>query len=278
MKYYWILTLLLLMVGVGMSLDARDVLAQYVSRPRGYWIRVVTAAFLAPPLVAMAIVGMAPLAVGTPAALLLMAIAPGAPLLTRMVSQKGSLFEPRLAAAYQILVGLLVPVCTSGLLVLLGRYYHRDVWVSPGTLAVQVASLQFAPLVAGLAIRHYRPGWAEKAAPWMSRAGNVLLVCYLLVILFGLRRVLLAVGPVVAVTALGFALACLAIGHLLAGPTIALSNTNRHTGLAVLVTGLNFQERTPQILPFVAAYALLAPLVMGAYAVILRKRHGPVMA
>ncbi len=177
-----------------------------------------------------------------------------------------------MAASYQILVGLLIPLVTPVLLFGIGRYYHRDVWVSPGTLAWQVASMQFLPLVLGLAVKHYFPRFATGAEPWMSRIGNIMVMTYLLLILFGLRRVLLAVGPWSAGTGAVFAVACLAFGHFMAGPTIALTNTNRHVGLAILIAGLNFKGDVKRLVPFFAAYALLAPLLMAAYAIWQRRK------
>jgi bile acid:Na+ symporter, BASS family len=274
-KFYWVLTLLLLMVGVGMSLDPREVIARWLGQPRGYWLRVLAAAFLFPPLLAMLLAGILPLDPGARGGILLMSIAPGAPLLTRMVAQKGSLFDSQLAAGYQIVVGLLVPFLTPGLLYALGRFYNRDVWVDPWTLAWQVAAMQFLPLIAGLLIKHRWPAFAARAEPWMSRTGNLLLIAYLLLILFSLRRVLLAVGPLTSVAAFAFALCCLAAGHLLGGPTIALTNTNRHVGLGMLIAGLNFQGRVQLLVPFFAAYALLAPLLMAGYAFWRRKKAAP---
>jgi BASS family bile acid:Na+ symporter len=278
MKYYWIFTLLLLMAGIGMSLDPGEVIARWVRLPRGYWLRVIAATFLVPPLLAMCLVAVLPLPPEVRGGVLLMSIAPGAPMLTRMVSKEGSVFDPRLAASYQIVVGLLVPLLTPGVLHLLGRFYHRDVWVAPGTLALQVASLQFLPLVLGLLVKHYLPGFAAKAEPWISRIGNFLLIAYLVFIVVGLGRILAAVGPLSSGTAIIFALSCLTAGHFLGGPTIALSNTNRHVGLAMLIAGLNFRERLQMIIPFFAAYAVLAPLLMAAYAIWQRKRNKLAMA
>jgi BASS family bile acid:Na+ symporter len=264
-----------MMGAVGMSLEPRDVISRWTHLPRGYWLRVMAATFLLPPAFAMLLVGTFTLAPEVRGGVLLMSIAPGAPMLTRMVAQKGVLFDPRLAASYQIVVGLLVPLLTPALLYMMGRYYHRDVWVSPLTLAWQVAIMQFLPLAVGLMVKHRFPGFALKAEPWMSRIGNLMLIGYLLIIVFTLGRVLRAVGPVSAGTAVVFALACLAFGHWLAGSTIALSNTNRHVGLAMLIAGLNFKGQVKLVVPFFLAYALLAPLLMVAYAIWQRRLNRP---
>ena len=46
--------------------------------------------------------------------------------------------------------------------------------------------------------------------------------------------------------------------------TLALSNVNRHVGLALLLSGAHFQN-TPLALPALASYALAAPLMMALY-------------
>jgi len=274
MKFIWILTLLLLMVGVGMSLDPAEVIARWTRLPRAYWLKVVAATFLLPPLLAMAIVAMFPLPPEIKGGLLILSLAPGAPMLTRMVAQKGYVFDARLAASYQIVVGLLVPVLTPPLLHALGSFYHREVWISPATLALQIASLQFLPLAAGLALKHYLPEFSAKAGPWMSRLGNLLLIAYLCLILFGLRKALMAAGPWAAATSATFAIGCIGVGHVLGGPTIALSNANRHVGLVVLIVGLNFSADVKRVVPVLAAYALLTPILMTLYAVWRKRREG----
>jgi BASS family bile acid:Na+ symporter len=273
MKSIWILTLLLLMVGVGMSLDPAEVIARWRRLPRVYWLKVVAATYVLPPLLAMAIVAILPLTPEIKGGVLILSIAPGAPMLTRMVAQKGYVFDARLAASYQILVGVLVPLLTPPLLHALGSFYHRDVWISPSTLAIQVASLQFLPLAAGLALKHYQPEFCARAGPWMSRLGNLLLIVYLGIILFGLRKALLAAGPLAAGTGALFAIGCMAAGHLLGGPTIALSNANRHVGLAMLIVGLNFSADVKRFVPFLAAYALLTPVLMTLYAILQKRRE-----
>jgi hypothetical protein len=70
----------------------------------------------------------------------------------------------------------------------------------------------------------------------------------------------------VAVFAL--AVTCLGLARLLipAHPTLAISNVNRHVGLALLLSTSHFQN-AQRALPAIAAYALAAPLVMVVYAV-----------
>ena len=272
MAIYWTFTLLLMMAAVGMSLNPRAVVSKWLHHSRAYWLRVLAATFLLPPLVAMLIVAILPLPPASRGGVLLMSVAPGAPMLTRMVSRKGVLFDAGLAASYQIVVGLAVPLLTPFLLYGLGRFYDRHVWVAPRTLAWQVASLQFLPLVAGLLIKYRWPGFAARVEPWMSRIGNLMLIAYLLFVVIAIGRVLRQVGPASAAAAILLAVACLALGHWFAGPTIALSNTNRHVGLAMLIAGLNFKEHLKLLVPFFAAYAVLAPLLMTAYAIWQRRR------
>jgi hypothetical protein len=52
--------------------------------------------------------------------------------------------------------------------------------------------------------------------------------------------------------------------------TLVISNVNRHVGLALLLSGQYVHNKSA--LPAIACYALAAPLVMGIYAKLARKR------
>ena len=77
-------------------------------------------------------------------------------------------------------------------------------------------------------------------------------------------------SPWVAVAAILLAVGCMAASRLLLSnrttpvQTLAISNVNRHVGLAALLSGQHIHD--PRTLPAIAAYALAAPLVMFFYA------------
>jgi hypothetical protein len=78
----------------------------------------------------------------------------------------------------------------------------------------------------------------------------------------------------VAIAALAVAASCVSAAHLLipTAPTLAISNVNRHVGLALLLSFAHFQN-AQRALPAIAAYALAAPLMMVLYARWMRYSH-----
>jgi hypothetical protein len=76
-----------------------------------------------------------------------------------------------------------------------------------------------------------------------------------------------ALSPWVAIAALALAAGCVSAARLLIPsiPTIAFSNMNRHVGLALLLSGAH-SRNAQHMLPAIAAYAFVAPLVIAIFA------------
>ena len=135
-----------------------------------------------------------------------------------------------------------------------------------------VTKQQFAPLLVGMLVTHFVPEWAGKLRRPLNLIGNVLLTIVILALLVKLGPTLAKVGPWVGLAALSLAIGCLSGARwLLPGyPTLAVSNVNRHVGLALLLSGSHFQNGG-QALPAIAAYAIAAPLVMAVFSKGLQK-------
>jgi hypothetical protein len=61
--------------------------------------------------------------------LFLIAVAPGAPLMTRNAAKRG--FDMQMAASYQVWSALLVPIMIPLLVGGAALLYQRDIWISP---------------------------------------------------------------------------------------------------------------------------------------------------
>jgi predicted Na+-dependent transporter len=124
-----------------------------------------------------------------------------------------------------------------------------------------------APLLAGMALMHFAPGFSTKVRRPLNVAGNVVLPVVLIAPLIKMGPALESVSPWVAIAALALAAGCVSAARLLipSVPTLAFSNVNRHVGLALLLCGAHFRN-AQQMLPAIAAYAIAAPLVMALYA------------
>jgi predicted Na+-dependent transporter len=256
-----------LMMSVGMSLRHDKMIAAYRRMTWSAWLRLLLATFLVPPAIALLLPHIFPLTMAEMAGLFMVGVAPGAPLMTRNIAKKG--FDMQLAAGYQVWGALLIPVMIPLVVFGAGRLYDRNIWIPPHVLLVEIAENQFLPLLLGMVLAYLLPVIAAKLQRPMTMSGNVVLtvaivafmlklgptVLKALTLWLPLAALVLAVGSVLAIRFLLRA-------DVLTDRTLAICNANRHIGLALLLTGNYLQAQ--KALPAVAAYALVAPFVMGA--------------
>lgn len=265
---------LLLMLSIGMSLSLRQLIENWQRLTPSLWLRLLAATFIIPPLLALGMGWVLPLGTAATAGLFLVAVAPGAPLMTRNVAQKG--YDMHVAASYQVWGALLAPLLIPLLVAGGGWLYGRQIWVSPMNLLWVIARQQFLPLLAGMALMRFLPTLCARSKRVLNIAGNTLLTVALVAILFKLGPALKQLSPWVGVAALLLAGGCLFSVRLLLGErsstvqALSISNTNRHVGLALLMVGQNFHDQRP--VPAIAAYALAAILVMALYAKFSRRK------
>jgi BASS family bile acid:Na+ symporter len=272
-KYLPAIAVFLVMVSTGMSLNRREFIANWRRLTPGIWARLLLATFIVPPALALLLGWVLPIDVAAMGGLYLIAVAPGAPLMTRNAAKRG--FDLQLTASYQVWGALVAPIAIP-LLVGAGAWLagRGAVWISPLEVLAIVAQKQFAPLLAGMALMHFAPGFSAKMRRPLNVTGNLVLTIALIALLIKLGPALLAVSKWVAIAALALAAGCVSAARLLipSAPTLAISNVNRHVGLALLLTFAHFQN-AQRALPAIAAYALAAPLIMALYAKWTRCSH-----
>lgn len=257
----------LLMVSVGMSLRHKQMVAAYRSMTWSMWLRLLLATFIVPPVIALLLPHIFPLSLAELEGLFMIGVAPGAPLMTRNIAKRG--FDMQLAAGYQVWGALLIPVMIPLMVFAAGKLYERDIWIPPRALLTQIAEEQFLPLLLGMIFAYLIPTLAANLQPKMTLIGNVVLTLAILGFLFALgpkvlksltlwlpmAALVLAVGSVAAIWLL------VPSPDLLTSRTLSICNANRHIGLALLLSGQYLHAKAA--LPAVAAYAVMAPLVMG---------------
>lgn len=258
----------LLMVSVGMSLKLTEVVAHWRRMNRSAWIALLTATFIVPPALALICANLFHLTRPETVGVFLVGVAPGAPLLTRNLAQRG--FDMQMAASYQVWAALMVPIMIPLLVWSAARLYGRTVWIPPHILLWQIIVKQFLPLAVGILIAWLLPKFAQRSQRAMNIAGNVLLTLLIVIVLFKLGPALRQITPLVPVAALIVAIGSIAVFFLFrfSSPqireTFAICNANRHVGLALLLSGQYFHAQRAA-LPVIACYAVLAPLTMFAY-------------
>ena len=253
-----------LMVSVGMSLRWRELVANWRRLTWSAWLRLLLATFLVPPAVALLLARILPLNLSETAGLFMVAATPGAPLLTRNLARRG--FDMHLAASYQVWGAVMTPIMIPLLVAGAAKLYARDIWIPPLALAVQVVEKEFVPLLVGIALAHFTPVFSKKAQPAMNILGNCTLTLVFVVLLWKMGPELRRVTPWVVLAAVLLLASSIAAMRLLmsADPigvrTLAVSNANRHVGLALLLSGQYIHNR--DALPTVASYAIVVVLLM----------------
>jgi len=266
MKYLIPSAVFLLMLSIGMSLRYDRIIAAYRRLTWSVWLRLLLATFIIPPAIALLLPHIFPLTLAEMAGLFMVAVAPGAPLMTRNIAKKG--FDMHLAAGYQLWGALMIPIMIPLVVFGAGRLYDRTIWIPPRVLLLEIAENQFLPLLLGMALAYLLPVISAKAQPIMTMVGNIVVTLAIIGFLFklgpALKEITLWLPMAALVLAVGSVLAIrfLLRADVLTDRTLAICNANRHVGLALLLTG--HYLRAQKALPAVAAYALIAPLVMGA--------------
>ncbi|MES2658461.1 MAG: hypothetical protein V4689_07570 [Verrucomicrobiota bacterium] len=257
----------LLMVSIGMSLVPGQFLANLRQLTPLIWVKLIAATFVIPPLIALALDRLLPLDRPVFVGLYLIAVAPGAPLMTRNVAKRG--FDMQMAASYQVWGALLTPVMIPLLVAGAGWLYGRSIWIPPGQVLAVIAQQQFGPLLLGMLLMRFAPGFSMKARGTLNVVGNFLFTVALILLLVKSGSTLRDAGPWPPVAAVLLATGCMAASLALLSNrtsmtrTLVVSNVNRHVGLALLIFGTHFHNQ--RALPVLLAYAFAAPLVMWIY-------------
>ena len=166
------------MISIGMSLNRTQFLANWRDLTLATWGRVLVATFIIPPILALVLGNLLPLDRGALIGLFLVAVAPGAPLMTRGVAKRG--FDMSLAASYQVWGAVLTPIMIPLLIGAAGWVYGRNIWVSPAKVLLVIAKQQFVPLLIGMALLHFAPAFSRKIRRPLNVLGNGLLLVTLI--------------------------------------------------------------------------------------------------
>lgn len=272
MKFLIAAPVLLLMVSIGMSLRVSELVAQWKQLTFSAWIRLLLATFIVPPLFILLVHRLIPLSRAEAVGLFMVAVVPGAPLVTRNIARRG--FDMQLAASYQVWGAVLTPVIIPVVVYLTGKLYDRDIWISPLLLIRQIGLKQFVPVLIGILCVRFIPERSKKLAPLLNIVGNTVLVLVIVLVLVKIAPSLIGITPWLLLASLLLAIVCIGTVRLLVradvptARTLAICNANRFVGLALLLAGESL-HRT-DVVPAIACYALVI-----AFATILYPKFFP---
>ena len=226
-----------LILAIGMGSRPADLL--YLWRRPGLLLRSLLAMYLLVPLAAVGLVRLLPMTPGLKAALLVLAVSAGAPLLPRKL---GTLDSGAYVFSLLVLSSLLAIVAVPAWVGLLARYFGVETELAPLTVALLMAKAFLLPLGLGLGLSALFPRWAPRVAGRLMALAGALLAFSALLLALHLEvfAALRWEGGAAVATMLALALA---IGHLCGGPlpddrtALAFACATRHVGIAVLVAG-----------------------------------------
>jgi BASS family bile acid:Na+ symporter len=254
----------ILMVSIGMSLHFGQVIAHWRGRGASAWIRLLLATFILPAIAALVLARIFPLTLRQTGGLFMVGATPGAPLLTRNLARRG--FDMHLAASYQVWGAVLTPIMIPLMTFAAGKLYDRTIWIPPRILVWQIVEKEFLPVLVGMLLVHFAPAFSAKAQRTVNMIGNGVLILVFAVLLWKMGPELRAVTPWVAAAVVLLLMTSIGVMHLLVKGdpvmvrTFAVSNANRHVGLALLISGRFMHAR--EALPVVASYAIAVALLM----------------
>lgn len=210
--------------------------------------------------------------------IMLMAIAPGAPVALRRSLRAGG--HRSFAPALQIVLALLSVVSMPLWIAAFDEYYAGTATIDPQHVAWQVFVAQLLPLGLAMLARRALPGVSAWLEPRLRKASTVLLLVLVALALIDIWEPIVRAGPRVVLAIALVTLLAAAAGHALGGPdpatrtVTAISSAVRNPGLALLVATLN--HASPAIIATVLAYMLVAALTLIPYVAWRRRAAGRV--
>ena len=206
---------------------------------------------------------------------MLMAIAPGAPVALRRSLDAGG--HRHFAPALQISVAVLSVASMPLFIAALNEYYAGHATIDPRQLAWQVFVAQLLPLGLGMAARHFASAGAIWLEPKLRRLGKLLLVLLIVLALVDVWQTVVDAGFRVVLAIVAVTLLVLAVGHGLGGPdpatrtATAISSAIRNAGLALVVATLN--KAVPAITATILAYVVISAFTVMPYLIWRRRRR-----
>jgi len=264
-----------IMLGMGISMPPGSV--RSLLQQRDLLVRGFVSVLVAYPLIAVTAIKLFDLSPRASIALLILASAPAAPLLTKRAKMAGA--NVAIASAFQILLAISSVVVTPLLLTALTAFFPEARGeVSTLAVAKQVAVVQLLPLGLGILGRQVANDIADEVAGLVVTIANItflVLAFFLLAISLNLvpQFSLKTIGVYGLVVALG-----LVVGHVLGGPAlesraaVATATIARNAGLALFIAVANDQLAA---VPAAVIYLVVGAVIALPYNLFIKRQMKP---
>lgn len=273
-------TIFCLMLTIGVNQSWKDI-TSILKDPRDL-ARSLLAAIVLVPLLAVLLLLVADLTPATATGLAVLASAPGAPLTTLRSRMAGA--DVTRASSIQLTLALVAVIVTPLTLLLFdGLFDNVTERVAVTQIVGQVATVTLLPVVIGLALRRFAPGFVEVIRKPLNLLANGLFVVLVLVIvaMFVVSadlRAMLAVGWLAVAAIVIMVAGSLAVGHVLGGDSqdqraaLAIASVARNVGLAMFLA--NLTESGQAAVPTILTYLVVGVVISVPYAIWSKKTVG----
>lgn len=267
-------SMFLLVMAVAMQCRWSDFVS--LKNPPSTLLKAVVAVNVIVPAVAVIVALVFPLEPAVRAGMLLMAIAPLAPLVPGKALGVGDdrAVILRLYVLLMLLAIVLIPLTVSILDWLFGAEAVAPIGVISKVILISV----LLPIALGLALAALAPNLAEKSARIVSLLATIVLAAVILAVLWGTGGKMLELIGNGTLVAFAIVILCAIVGgHLLGGPTwhgrggLALAAAIRHPGIAAALIGANGIDGPA--LPAVLLFMFVGVVITALYQIWWRRRQ-----
>ena len=243
--------------------------ATHLLRRPGQLVRSLLAMLVVMPLFVAAAAAVFDLRPDVEIALLLLAVSPVPPVLPGKQTKAGGDFSYAISllATSATVAVVTAPLTVQGVAAAFGRIVQVPIPV----VGLTIAKTVFAPLLLGVALRRWLPGFAGRAAAPLSAGGLILLVLVFIPMIVASWHAIVAQATDRSVLAIAaFIVTGLGVGHLLGGPdeddrtVLGLSTACRHPGVALAIAGAALPEQRV-VTAVVLLSLLVGAIVTGPY-------------
>lgn len=264
----------LILIGIAIGLQSRWSDFLFALRNPGVLLRGFLAVNVIPPIAATVLISIIPLTLPVKMGIILMAIAPLAPVAPVSLLKTGASSHGVIGVyfALMLLSVIVVPLSVS----ILSATIPGEAAIAASAIWRLVLASVVIPLIAGAVIASFAPDLARKLAPLAQMLGTTGLLIFLVPTLAALAGAMLAlVGNATLIVIALTVAAALMGGHLLGGPerasraALATAAATRHPGIAFTIGSANSDH--PQLAPAIMLFLLVGIMVSALYGVWLKR-------
>ena len=244
-KYTVMISVILLMLGVGMGTSFRQVVDAV--KQFGVILRGVLANFLVTPLLIYLVLLNISLPPDVKIGIMLMAAAPVAPMAPPFV--EGARGDVAYGVGLMVVVAILSVILTPLILGLALPKSEEGITLDPMQIVQTLVTVQLIPISIGMAIRQYTPDWAELLLNFVPKIGKIGLIVGVGLLLVSQSEHIMSISLVTYLVLALLVMGCLFIGDmmLISEPedkrrALAVSTAIRNIPLAFLIAGSSFPD------------------------------------